>query len=378
MNKNYSSLARKYINGEDILEYDIEELENDKDFMIEVINCTNDHKLYKLCSDELKNDYSFVKFLIFKFRHNPMFIITVAEYYLNNNHDDINNLELNIIMAKLLPRDMSLKYKACNQAAYVGFKYDVNHFKSKDKDIDKSLGEGFFLIFDMYNESTIILEYYASRMLDDIFEENNINLEKLLHNEFKSPEKINEVGKMNYIINFIENYDPMLSSYICIHPHLVKELRNKIKDIQKNWDNYSKLDEQERYNNMIDMAYNYMQASGTNMCQLDLLYYVADELGVLDKVEKYNNMPTEFESLNVYFDTNIDEDDIKYSIEHSLYEKLVYLNVRKIMKNQLFSNEPSDLDELIDNKIIKSDSKNTEKSDCKILVFDKKRKKKNY
>ena len=51
-----ASLIEKYINGDDLGEYSIEQLENDKDFMTSVINYTNDVKMYSLCSDELKKD----------------------------------------------------------------------------------------------------------------------------------------------------------------------------------------------------------------------------------------------------------------------------------------------------------------------------------
>ena len=56
-------LITKYINGEDIEKYSLEELENDRIFMIKVIEYSNDLNMYNLCSDNLKKDYNFVKFL---------------------------------------------------------------------------------------------------------------------------------------------------------------------------------------------------------------------------------------------------------------------------------------------------------------------------
>ena len=41
--KKYSrGLINKYINGEEIIDYNIEELEDDKDFMMQVISISND------------------------------------------------------------------------------------------------------------------------------------------------------------------------------------------------------------------------------------------------------------------------------------------------------------------------------------------------
>ena len=51
------SLVKNYVNGEDLGEFTIEQLENDKDFMMSVISYTNDIKMYSFCSDKVKQDY---------------------------------------------------------------------------------------------------------------------------------------------------------------------------------------------------------------------------------------------------------------------------------------------------------------------------------
>ena len=48
-------LIWKYINGEEIP--NIDRLESDYRFMLEVIRITNDKKMYNLCSDEIKLKY---------------------------------------------------------------------------------------------------------------------------------------------------------------------------------------------------------------------------------------------------------------------------------------------------------------------------------
>ena len=67
MKKSYSDkIVNDYIYGNDIEEYDIGQLENDPVFMMQVIDKTNDKKMYKFCSDEVKNNYEFVKFIIYR------------------------------------------------------------------------------------------------------------------------------------------------------------------------------------------------------------------------------------------------------------------------------------------------------------------------
>ena len=53
-----------YVCGNDIVGYEIEQLENDHRFMIDVIKYTGDKRIYKLCSDKVKNNPDFVKFLV--------------------------------------------------------------------------------------------------------------------------------------------------------------------------------------------------------------------------------------------------------------------------------------------------------------------------
>ena len=55
--KKYSrDLVEKYINGEDIEDYSLDELENDKNFMMLVISQTTDRKMYNYCSESVKSE----------------------------------------------------------------------------------------------------------------------------------------------------------------------------------------------------------------------------------------------------------------------------------------------------------------------------------
>ena len=112
------SLIRKYVNGEDLGEYSIEQLENDKDFMMGVISYTNDTKMYSSCSELVKQDYEFVKYLVLKFKDNSEFITAVADNYLDNTDTDWERRELNIIMEKVLPKELSAELFPHVEAVY--------------------------------------------------------------------------------------------------------------------------------------------------------------------------------------------------------------------------------------------------------------------
>ena len=369
------SLVKKYVNGEDLGEFTIEQLENDKEFMMRVISYTNDIKMYFFCSDKVKQDYEFVKYLVLKFKDNSDFITLVADNYLDNTDTDWESKELSIIMERVLPRKLSEKYQVLNEISYFTKKLEIEIVEAKDLKLESMVGMGFWLIFDQYNGSDIILDYYANNMIGEIIRDNNINFEKMLHTQFKSADKIIEMGINSYIVKFIGYYDSMLSSYVSTHINIIKPIANRIKFIQDNWDKYSYVDESKRYNKMLDMVHEYMSMSNSSMTENEVLYYVANELGITKKVKQYDgskDIEEKFkEEYGFNFADNYDEevmeDMVRFEIERNIKERLVYLIVKKIIINQLFSDKPSDLYSLIGNEKLKQSNGKTR---CKIVKLN--------
>lgn len=349
------SLVKKYVNGEDLGEFTSEQLENDKDFMMWVISYTNDIKMYSFCSESVKLNYEFVEYLVLKFKDNSEFIMTVAENYLDNADTDWESKELSIIMEKVLPKELAEKYEVLNETSYFTKRLEVEIAKAKDSKLESMVGMGFLLMFDQYNGSDIILDYYANNMVGEIIRDNNINFEKMLHTQFKSASKITEMGINNYIVNFISCYDSMLSSYVSTHLDIIKPIANRIKRIQDDWDKYLSVDETRRYNNMLDMVHEYMSMSDSNMGENEVLYYVANELGIKEKIKQYDGSKKMEENFKEEYgydfsdaaDEEVMEDMVRFEIERNIKERLVYLTVKKIVINQLFSDKPSDLYSLV-------------------------------
>lgn len=349
------SLVKKYVNGEDLGEFTSEQLENDKDFMMWVISYTNDIKMYSFCSESVKLNYEFVEYLVLKFKDNSEFIMTVADNYLDNADTDWESKELSIIMEKVLPKELAEKYEVLNETSYFLKRLEVEIAKAKDSKLESMVGMGFLLMFDQYNGSDIILDYYANNMIGEIIRDNNIDFEKMLHTQFKSASKITEMGINNYIVNFISCYDSMLSSYVSTHLDIIKPIANRIKRIQDDWDRYSSADETKRYNHMLDMVHEYMSMSDSNMGENEVLYYVANELRIKEKVKQYDGSKKMEENFKEEYgydfsdaaDEEVMEDMVRFEIERNIKERLVYLTVKKIVINQLFSDKPSDLYSLV-------------------------------
>ena len=369
------SLVKNYVNGEDLGEFTIEQLENDKDFMMSVISYTNDIKMYSFCSDKVKQDYEFVKYLVLKFKDNSDFITLVADNYLDNTETDWESKELSIIMERALPRELSEKYQVLNEISYFTKWLEIEIVEAKDSKLESMVGMGFWLIFDQYKGSNIILDYFANNMIGEIIRDNNINFEKMLHTQFKSADKITEMGINSYIVKFIGFYDSMLSSYVSTHIDIIKPIANKIKLIQDDWDKYSCVDESKRYNKMLDMVHEYMSMSNSNMTENEVLYYVANELGIAKKVKQYDGSKDIEEKFKEEYgfnfaddtDEEVMEDMVRFEIERNIKERLVYLTVKKIIINQLFSDKPSDLYSLIGNEEQKQSNGKTR---CKIVKLN--------
>ena len=118
-----------YINGEDITDFTLEELESNTNFMIDVINVSNDKNFYNFTEDNVKTDYRFVKFIINKFKEDENLITVVADTYIENQDNEQNYIELLIIMCNLIKDKNSKNYKKYK------FLLEVNH-KSKRLQIE--------------------------------------------------------------------------------------------------------------------------------------------------------------------------------------------------------------------------------------------------
>ena len=72
-----------------------------------------------------------------------------------------------------------------------------------DPKLRNELGLGYFILFDEFNYSPIVTNYLATQYIKEIFEDKDINLEKLAHKQFKKVEDIDKIGVNNYLINVI-------------------------------------------------------------------------------------------------------------------------------------------------------------------------------
>lgn len=336
--KKYSrDLVEKYINGEDIEDYSLDELENDKNFMMLVISQTTDRKMYNYCSESVKSDYEFVKYVILKFKGDINFITQVADHFFDNKNLYEERLELSIIMSDLTKGDpeLSEKYAVMREGLYLlnQVKVDIIKRAIEDPKAADKIGEGFFISYDSYNHSEIILNFLAKKCIKEIFEKHN--LEKALHNDFTSPEEIDKSGLNVYLLKIIGMYDQTLASYVATHIKLLNDARENVKKIQRTWVQYKHKEEAERYEIMLERVHEYMKQFNSAFDETFLLYYIGNELGISDKIAEYDCVDEElYESIM---------DDIRTSSEEyveinlgDFNERVHYNTVEKIMRETIF------------------------------------------
>lgn len=372
MKKYSKELINKYIKGEDIENYQIEELENNKDFMIQVIKETNDKNIYNLCTEKVKKDYEMVKFMVLTYNGDLNFITDIADKYLKETGDSLERIELALIMLDLtLKKDneKATKYKMIVDTIFSSKRLEIEICKAKqnDDDYSREVGMGFWYMFDLYNSSDIVIKYFAKKTIETIFSEYDINLEQLLHSKFKNAKDIDLQGINNYMINFLGMYDHMLSSYISTHIELLSDFSDKISDVINNWENYNEREERKRYNGMIEQVHNYMENADSIMTETDILYYVARQLGIDEKLAYYDGISNEIyadiiQGIDIKYLDNANDDFVTFTINNSIAERKYYLDVKRIMLNSLFGNEQS--------KSLLTTTNLSKKDKCKILKID--------
>lgn len=368
MEKYSKKMINDYILGNDIKEYSIEKLENDKEFMMLVIDATNDEKFYNSCSEKLKKDYSFVRYLIEKFKSHINFICNVADYYLSDVEDELSRIELNIIMSELTAQDKekNINYTVVRDTIYTSKRVEIEVAKLKLNDdyVSQDIGMGFLVIFDSFNSSEIVLNYFAKKTIDEIFNEYDINLENMLHGQFKTSEQIEKIGINNYMLNFIGYYDSMLASYLTTHIDLMSSLKKRIVAVQKNWDKYFSNDERKRYNLLLKKVHDYMVEieGNTIFTETDMLYHIGKKLGIADKLAKYERISDDVYEMIM---NDLDDEYFEDTFNVSLQDRFYYKTIMRIMASIAFSNNT-----------YKQDIQPNENKNCKILKIDFNKKKK--
>lgn len=315
------TMVNDYIIGNDILEYELEELENDTKFMSDVIIQSKDIKMYDFASEYVKSDYYFVRTVIETFKENEDFIIKVAEYYLkyakehkkellteqeekvinifdytkgNNEMTGVYYAEINILMNSLIKSETKrIPYALVATMDYECTMVEIASYQTARQN-DSSLtniGLGFLYVMDKYNNNPIILDYYAKKMLDNIFYSHDELFSDRFHRLVKSKEEVTKESIKNFVVNYVNQYDEFLSGHIAARvaadSKFISELEKDIQRTLKNWDSYIKYHNNIKLDTIWQEAYDEFKKYDTGYSFCQFVDTVMKKLGLEEINNKY-------------------------------------------------------------------------------------------
>ena len=297
INLMHEKLVDNYINGKGrISNKKLEELENNPSFMMCAINKSNDSKLYRLCSHEVKMNYNFLRFYIDKFKDNIEVIDTAATYFLGKSNDQFLNFELCVLM-KNLTIDQNEEY--CKKYGLEVEKIsliddciiEVMINDIKDTHYRELFGLGFMYLEDLYNFSDLIKDHYAKRMILNLFDKNKNSIESDIHTKFKTSQDFINYGINKYFIDYLIGYDQALAAYIQLKPELLNLLKYRLENMLNRWEQYNKSLANLRYSQIIRIYNEYMNSLKYSYddSYYDLLKYIIKNLGISNDIYDIEN-----------------------------------------------------------------------------------------
>jgi len=234
------NLINDYINGNDMDDDILEQLEDNTDFMIEVIKKSNDKKMYFFCSENVKKDFRFVEFFIKKFKDDINLINKVADTFINsrkkqNNSFDFEKDTIIVLMNNLTKKSDDTEFMLYKIESTL-FVTEFFLFLETEKLSNNSFeGLGFNIAESLLEGYDILTNYVAETFINDIFYKNK-DLEELIHNNVTNKEHLNKDNIDTFLALFIEQFDSALNEYISYDQELLNDLKKDLSKIYQRWD----------------------------------------------------------------------------------------------------------------------------------------------
>lgn len=369
-----------YISGNDLVGCSIDELENDPDFMLEVMKFTRDKKMYNLCSDTVKRDGYFVKNIIMMFKDDCEFIVDVADNYFDRKHaessefniddDEIVILLSNIVLENDEYDEELLQYTLKAQVIYS----EVMSLTLEDD--DKSVD--FSCIELIYDGSKIMKDFFATQMLSELLYDNdNYTLESLIHSNIKSLDNFDK-NSVEFLINYIKSVDESLGIYLCYNPGMLQNVKKSLGFIKKNWNRYiNKINSEKML--MVSEEYDKFEfETGVSLDKLETLKTIFGNIGLSDIFERYISSTYNVAGNCAEFEEDAFEyNSIKYELDvfddfelaTDEFSVLRFINHMTKFAETVFKDDNIIPHDTLNNEEDKETSKENS-SKCKIIKYD--------
>lgn len=324
LDKDILSLVNNYINGEDLEESLVEELENNPNFMLRVIFQTNDKKMYDFCSDSVKVNFNFVKSIINKFNQDEDFIIMVAEEFLSKVTNESEEIQMILLVEKYLKTYQNkIKYGFKRVGFFSEGLVRCNQIVNmiNDSKVKQTLGMGFIYILESFGEHKNIVDMFAEQFLKEIFYKNKMSIEILLHQYFNSIDKIQAYGVSRFIVDYITLKDSYLASYVQINNCLLQNLLDEGYKALNNWDVYENNLNMVRIDKVYDFAEAYLDDHpNISLTEIDAIFYLIKNTEYYSIFVKCAQEKGKIFGYDIDFsELPIDYLDLKFTIEEQAF-----------------------------------------------------------
>lgn len=227
-------------------------------------------------------------------------------------------------------KEAKMKLDIIYQSSRVGYETIIETTEEVE---DKILfGMGFWFTANIYPDRPIIKEFYAKRMLDELYQEKELEIK--LHDRFKKKEDLLEIGIKKYIIDLTVQHDDALGGYVEVHPEVLFSVEEKIKRIIDNWDKYKKYD----YDEICDILNEFIYFNDKcNYNLYDLLHYLKYKMNI-NCLDNFNNEIEQYvdEEENSFIGNQDDEDYYNLIFDNlTLDDQLVLNKLEKVIKKYL-------------------------------------------
>lgn len=294
-NRYSEKIIKDYIEGND-LDIDIDELESDPDFMIQVLDKTKDKNMLELCED-LMTDVYFIEKLINIFNEDFDFCKEKVMNFESNSESIDDKFELNIYAYNL--------FKESHLRGSDDFLYNMNTLYlrkmveygliisiEEDQELINNWDEGFWLALTEYNNRPLILQFIAQKMTDNHLLKKDF-LENKMHKRFKTKEEAEKYSSIQFVVECLKGYDDCLSGYVEKNNFLLTNVLKEVKKCIEKWDEYDYKIEN-KIDDIIELFIQHDEVINKNYIDHSILkYYITKELNIkLQCFDKINDQDT--------------------------------------------------------------------------------------
>ena len=204
------------------------------------IRVTKDKDLYYGCSLDLLSDFDFITEVIKIFKDDFDFIDEVAESYVKYiPEEDINSnpeyIELCMLLGQYVPEGHQYYEFYTNRLDNI-YSMFLLHVMLVKEELEGVSELGFSILKEDYGERKNILDYFATRLMNELYHKNPCgSFEDLIHKHCDSSENIQQEGYEEFFIRNLYGVDDALSYYVFDNPQLLKNLIVELDVICNNW-----------------------------------------------------------------------------------------------------------------------------------------------